>query len=145
MHERIPLSRAMQVEVRQATEDGVTLAAPLAPNINHRQTVFGGSASAVALLAGWALLFLRLQHEGLDGYIVVRRNTMNYERPMPVNFTATATLAAGSTWEQFAAALARKGRARVTLSVVLRCQGERTAELEGEFVVVTPAEQKSGV
>jgi thioesterase domain-containing protein len=139
MHERIPLSQAMQVKIVQATEESVTLAAPLAPNINHRQTVFGGSASAVALLAGWALLFLRLRHERLDGYIVVRRSVMNYERPMLVEFTGSAALAAGATWDQFSVALKQKGRARVTLSVVLRCEGKRTAALEAEFVVVTPA------
>src|SRR6266540_3523639 len=47
LHDHIPLSKAMDVEVVEATDDGVTLAAPLAPNINHRETVFGGSASAV--------------------------------------------------------------------------------------------------
>jgi thioesterase domain-containing protein len=61
LHEHIPLSRAMGVEVVEATWDGVSLRAPLAPNINHRETVFGGSASAVAILAAWALLYVRLQ------------------------------------------------------------------------------------
>ena len=45
LHERIPLARAMEVEVRALASDGVELGAPLAPNINHRDTVFGGSAS----------------------------------------------------------------------------------------------------
>lgn len=139
MYARIPLSRAMQVTILEANAERVKLAAPLAPNINHRQTVFGGSASAVALLAGWALLFLRLRHEGFEGYIVVRRNTMSYERPMPVDFTATATIAPDSTWAQFADALKRKGRARVMIQVLLECENERTAMLEGEFVVVTPS------
>lgn len=136
MYARIPLSRAMEVTILEATPDRVKLAAPLAPNINHRQTVFGGSASAVALLAGWALLFLRLRHEGIGGYIVVRRSTMSYERPMPVDFTATATIAPDSTWAQFADALERKGRARVMIHAVLECENQRTALLEGEFVVV---------
>lgn len=55
LHEHIPLSRAMGVEVQEADWNGVTLRAPLAPNNNHRETVFGGSASAVAILAAWAL------------------------------------------------------------------------------------------
>jgi thioesterase domain-containing protein len=54
LHERIPLSRAMAVEVRAATAEGVEIYAPLAPNINHRDTVFGGSASAVAILTTWS-------------------------------------------------------------------------------------------
>jgi thioesterase domain-containing protein len=51
LHAHIPLSAAMQVSVDAVAADGVTLRAPLAPNINHRETVFGGSASAVAILA----------------------------------------------------------------------------------------------
>jgi thioesterase domain-containing protein len=61
LHERIPLSRAMEVAVREAGSDGVVLYAPLAPNINHRDTVFGGSASAVAILAAWSALYVRMR------------------------------------------------------------------------------------
>lgn len=138
MHKRIPISKAMGVEVAHASADAVTLSAPLAPNINHRDTVFGGSASAVALLAAWALLLLRLKHDGLDGYIVVRRNTMSYDRPMPVDFTATAALNMSASWASFVATLKRKHRARISLTVALHCQGEKVGELEGEFVVVAP-------
>ena len=56
LHERIPLSRAMGVRVLRAEPGGVVVEAPLAPNVNHSGTVFGGSASAVALLAAWALV-----------------------------------------------------------------------------------------
>ncbi len=136
MHQRIPISKAMGVEVAQATAAAVTLSAPLAPNINHRDTVFGGSASAVALLAAWALLLLRLKHEGLDGYIVVRRNTISYDRPMPGDFTATAALAGAAAWASFATTLQRKHRARIALTVALHCRGEKVGELQGEFVVV---------
>jgi hypothetical protein len=45
LHEHIPLSAAMGVKVVQADPQCVVLTAPLAPNINHRDTVFGGSAS----------------------------------------------------------------------------------------------------
>jgi thioesterase domain-containing protein len=55
LHQHNPLSRAMGVEVVMADWHAVTLRAPLAPTINHRKTVFGGSASAVAILAAWAL------------------------------------------------------------------------------------------
>ena len=48
LHAHIPLSAAMQVAVVAVEASGVTLAAPLAPNINHRDPLFGGSASAVA-------------------------------------------------------------------------------------------------
>lgn len=51
LHDHIPLSKAMQVSVLEASQERVILMAPLAPNINHTESVFGGSASAVATLA----------------------------------------------------------------------------------------------
>ena len=38
----------MGVRVVSAAFDRVELSAPLAPNINHRDTLFGGSAAAIA-------------------------------------------------------------------------------------------------
>ena len=51
LHDRIPLSRAMAIAVVEAGPERVRLAAPLAPNINHRDTVFGGSAASLAMAA----------------------------------------------------------------------------------------------
>ena len=138
LHEHIPLSKAMGVDVVRATADGVALSAPLAPNINHRETVFGGSASALALLAAWALLYIRLTHAGIDGRLVVQRNTVHYARPITGAFTASATLADEAAWRKFATTFARKRRARISVAVTLDCRGETVGRLEGEFVALAP-------
>jgi len=136
LHDRIPLARAMAIEVREATVGRVTLFAPLAPNINHRDTVFGGSASAVAILAAWSVVRVRMLAEGLEGRIVIRRNTMSYEQPMSAGFTATAGAPDPTDWAKLRAALARGRPGRVRATAVLECQGSRTGELDGEFVVL---------
>ena len=64
LRERIPLSDAMQVSVRSISAGQVVLSAPIAPNLNHRDTVFGGSASALAILAAWSVVCVRLQAIG---------------------------------------------------------------------------------
>ena len=65
LNERIPLTRALGVVVRRAESAGVVVEAPLEPNVNHSGTVFGGSASAVAVLAAWALVEVRLARDGV--------------------------------------------------------------------------------
>ena len=92
LHEHIPITRAMQVTVLEAKPDATLLAAPLAPNINHRDTVFGGSAAALATLAAWTLLHARLAAAGLPSRLVIQRNTMDYDAPIPADFSARATL-----------------------------------------------------
>ncbi len=88
LHEQIPMSKAMQVSVVEVKPEAVVLSAPLAPHINHQETVFGGSASAVAILAAWSLLHTRLKSSGISSRLVIQRNIMNYERPISGTFTA---------------------------------------------------------
>ena len=136
LHEHIPLSRAMQVSVVEAGVDGVLLRAPLAPNINHRETVFGGSASAVAILAAWSLLHLRLRAEGLASRLVIQRNSMEYLHAITSDFSARASSATGSEWQRFVEALRRKGRARTCASARLFVDDDVAARLSGEFVAI---------
>ena len=134
LHDRIPLSKAMDVQVVEATEDCVTLCAPLEPNINHRDTVFGGSASAVAILSAWTLMYLRLKSEGFNVRIVIQKNTMTYERPIAGRFTASATVSDPAAWKRFVDTLRRKSRGRFTVRSVLHRDAERAGEFVGDFV-----------
>ena len=72
LHRQIPLSAAMRVTVRGATLESVILAAPLEPNLNHKSTAFGGSLSALGILAAWSLVHLRLLEEGVKCEIVIQ-------------------------------------------------------------------------
>ncbi|WP_076592691.1 YiiD C-terminal domain-containing protein [Herminiimonas arsenitoxidans] len=134
LHEQIPLSQAMHVEVRSAQLEEVILAAPLAPNINHQATVFGGSASAVAILAAWSLLYTRLRHEGVNSNLVIQSNTMQYLLPINGTFMARSYLEETADWPRFMNMLIRKGRARMSVTSVLEYEGREVGKLQGEFV-----------
>ena len=139
LHESIPLSKAMGVQVRRSNAEHVVLAAPLVPNRNHQSTVFGGSASAVAILAAWSLLHLRLKQAGVQVRLVIQQNTMKYERPIAGRFIASSSVGDRSTWERFQEMLKRKRRARISIKVTIRCHGENVGEMLGEFVAVVSA------
>jgi thioesterase domain-containing protein len=136
LHAHIPLSKAMQVSVVQASPEEVVLSAPLAPNINHRETVFGGSASALAILAAWSLLHTRLSTAGLTSRLVIQRNTMSYEQPIVGTFTATAAAPDDHAWKQFLRVFKRMGKARITVVSVLHFESAVAGRLEGEFVAL---------
>ena len=134
LHDHIPLSRAMAVRVLSIAEDRVELGAPLAPNINHRDTVFGGSAASVATLAAWSLLHVRLTDAGFPSRIVIQRSTMDYLLPMAGDFTATAALDENADWAAFVRLLTRRGRARLAIKAELEFDGNRAGIFAGEFV-----------
>src|SRR5688572_7104112 len=71
LYEHIPISKHFGVEVEQASAELVRLVAPLDLNLNHRKTGFGGSISAVAILASWSLLWCRLRGRTSGRSIVI--------------------------------------------------------------------------
>ena len=136
LHENIPLSRAMGVSVVAVGMEEVVLRAPLKPNINHRETVFGGSASALAILAAWSLLHTRLLSAGITSRVVIQRNTMEYELPMVGEFTARASIEQARPWQQFMRTLTRKGKGRIAVSAVVEYEGQVAGRFTGEFVAL---------
>ena len=139
LHEHIPLSAAMQVRVEEATPERVVLGAPLGPNINHRDTVFGGSASALAILSAWSLLHVKLTAGGYKTRLVIQRNSMSYEQAILGDFAARASSPAAAQWQAFTRMLERKGRARISVASTLLCEGQEVGHFEGEFVALGTA------
>ena len=143
LQDHIPLSRAMAVSVTSANVDEVMLSAPLAPNINHRDTIFGGSASAVAILAAWSLLLLRIRNEDISARLVIQRNTMEYLEPIDEAFSVRSFLQTPERWSHFTRMLARRGKARVTVDAELMHRNKTVGRLSGEFVALSSETGKS--
>lgn len=136
LHQHIPISAAMGVTVSEATHDVVRLKAPLDVNINHRSTVFGGSAAAVAILAGWALLHVRLGHGGRGDRIVIQRNSIDYTLPIGDDFEAEAVAPDPLVWNRLGTMLNRRGRGRIDLATTLYCGGVAVGECVGTYVIL---------
>src|SRR5690606_16534099 len=124
--------------------DAVTLHVPLGPNVNHRETVFGGSAAAAAMLAAWSLVHTRLGDADIDARVVIRRHTMAFDAPMADDFTVRATLAQPADWDDFLRRLARKRIARIAVTAVLGCGDGDAASFDGEFVALRIPEGERG-
>jgi thioesterase domain-containing protein len=138
LHDHIPISAAMGVKVVQASDDGVRISAPLDLNINHRSTVFGGSAAAVGILAGWTLLHVRLAHGGRGTRIVIQRSTIEYHDPIDGDFEAVAVPPESNEWERFSRLLDRRGRSRIDIRTEMRRNGLVLGECFGTYVVLPP-------
>ncbi len=136
LYQHIPLSMAMEVELVRADAEQVVLRAPLAPNINHRETVFGGSASALAILSAWTLLYVRLQQAGLHSRVVIQRNSVEYQHAITDAFEAHAIMSDARLWQRFVHMLARKHRARINVHANLYCHAQKVGEMEGDFVAL---------
>jgi len=126
----------MGVQVKIATPERVLLFAPLGPNINHHQTVFGGSGVVLATLSAWTLLHMRLTHDHLDAQLVIQRSAMEYERPIAGDFEAECAFADDPGWQKFRTMLRRRGRARMTLNAQLLHASNEMGSFVGDFVAL---------
>ncbi len=136
LHSHIPLSKAMSVNVVSIDPDSVTLSAPLQPNINHRETVFGGSASALAILAAWSLVQTKLTAQGTICRLVIQENTVRYDKPITGEFFAVSRLQNPEAWSKFQAMLHRKGKARILVAADLMFQQQAAGSFTGQFVAL---------
>jgi thioesterase domain-containing protein len=139
LHAKIPLSRALGLNVIRADRSGVSLAAPLAPNVNHRDTVFGGSIVSVAILSCWSLVWVRMQEDGPGSRIVIHRSEMEYQAPLHGDFVATAEIPSEARWRRFVDMVRRKGRGRIHLdAMVADTEGQVAGVFHGHYVALAP-------
>jgi thioesterase domain-containing protein len=144
LRRRIPIAAAMHIRVRSATANRVELAAPMVPNTNDGQMVFGGSAATVALLAAWTLLYVRERARGGDAQLLIQRSAVSYERPITGDFEAVCELTDEAPYHRFRATLDRHRRARITLRSQLLQGGERAGSFEGDFVALALPQRPVG-
>ena len=133
MHRSIPLVGQMQVRVAAFDAAGLTLTAPLAPNINHERTAFGGSLASLATLACWGYLWLLLEDKpGM--HMVVNEAGLRYLRPVTAELTARCGSPPEDTLRKFLATLERRGKARIELGAAILQDGMLCTEYKGSFV-----------
>lgn len=133
LHEQIPLAREMKADVTSWSDDGLEMTAPLAPNVNHHGTFFGGAASALGILAGWALVHLLTMEDGLEVDIVIQRVGVRYSSPAAGPMVARARRPDDERWDRFVATYERYGMARLRVTVELLCDGAKVATLDASY------------
>ena len=134
LHEQIPLTQAMGVEVAAYDRTQLVLTAPLALNHNHLGTAFGGSLNALATLAGYALLWLELKDR--TAHIVIRKSSIQFHHPVHGELRAECRVPNETALAEFHQAFARKGKARLELRVAIVEEGTVAVEFTGTFVAL---------
>lgn len=134
LRSEIPLAAAMEIEAAFFDARGLCLRAPLAPNINHKLTAFGGSLANAATLAGWGLVQILVRDVGFPVIVVIQECRVQYLKPVLSDIEALALLPDAVPVEKFLRTLARHGRARLALEARIPAEGEPAVIFSGQFV-----------
>ncbi|MBX2865652.1 MAG: thioesterase domain-containing protein [Leptolyngbyaceae cyanobacterium MAG.088] len=136
LHEHIPISKAMEVAVTSIDHDGVILSAPLGPNINHRNTVFGGSISTLAILSAWTFVHVKLQQLNMASRIVIQSNSLDYTNPALGDIQARCLSPEPKDWQRFITTLSKRGKGRLTLLSEVYSNNLLVGQFQGKYVAL---------
>lgn len=136
LHTEIPITRKMGIEVQKLTTNEVKLKAPIALNVNHRRSAFGGSVDSLFLTAGWSYIRLVVDHFDPLPIIVGNKATTTFQRPITDDFTARLIIPDKKEVDKFLDSYKRFGKARITLEAEIKDNGKTYAVFKGDYVVV---------
>ena len=69
----LPITQFMKMDVESYDGETLILRAPLGPNINDKQTAFGGSLYNAAVMACWGMAHLKTLEAGIEDNQVVTK------------------------------------------------------------------------
>lgn len=133
LHKKIPVAEFMQVEVSRVDQD-IELQCALAPNHNHLGTAFGGSLSALMILAAYCQLFRIIEEKG---HVVLKTTEMKFLIPVDEKLIAVCKSPGDKELQNFIKTFDRMKKARMTLeSHIVLADGRVASTLTGEFVAI---------
>ncbi len=134
LHDQIPATRYMGISLVSRQPDEIRFSAPLEPNLNHRQTAFGGSIATMGILAGWAFIHFNLKELGLSSRLVIKKSTIDFLSAITGGFEASCKAPNPENWEIFLKNLKQYKMARLNLVSELYFLEKVAARHHGVYV-----------
>lgn len=134
----IPILQTMGIRLRQVEPDHATISVPLAPNHNHKNTVFGGSLYAACTAACYTLIYsLQIQDQLTHRDLVITKGEMQYIKPTVRDFVVTAKINP-EEWRSFVSSLRQKKPQRILIEcdVLHEESTTRLCHFKGEFALL---------
>lgn len=112
------------------------LGLPLAANLHHKSSMFGGSLYCCAVLAGWGWQHLSLREVGItDGHIVIQQGQIDYAEPVLSDSVAACAAPPLTEWEKFMALYRRRGMGCIRLHSRILAGDVEAVRFGGQYVL----------
>jgi len=134
----MPVTQHLGIEAVGYHNGVLSLRAPLAANVNHKGTAFGGSLNAIATLAGWGVIWLALREHDIPGEVVIQDSSVHYLRPVRGDFVARSGPPEPEALSRLLGAVRRRGRGRIGLVAEVEDSEGAAVRFAGRYVVQAP-------
>lgn len=127
LRNHVPLTREIDICAGSQTDQWLELIAPLRPNLNDKQTAFGGSLATLCTLSGWCVCSMLCRKLTQKADIAVIDSQIRYQWPVKGDpIVARAGVPSIEAQQVFIEKLQKEGRARLNINVVVK-EGDTTA------------------
>ena len=132
----LPITQFMELDVDSYDGQTLSLKAPLGPNINDKQTAFGGSLYNACVMSCWGFAYLKTLEANIDGNQVVVGGSIKYKRPVDEDFKAVCHTPGDEAIQHFIEGYERHGKGKIELKATVECNGKVAVEFEGTYAVL---------
>ena len=133
----IPLARAMDLKVRELSQNRIELFAPLSPNSNDKGTAFGGSIYSLLVLSGWSLVTSSLRSAAVHADVMVAKSNIDFVKPVTGDLVAIAKELETGGINAAVDKTIERGYAKLKIHADLICNGEVAATFTGTYCIKT--------
>lgn len=136
LHNEIPLTKVMNIKIKEYNNKHLITTAPLEININDKGTAFGGSLSTMTIISSWSVCWLISQELGFDSKnIVVIKNENTYKKPVTKDIFCYTQKPSVEQIEIVRKKLKEKGSASIKITSSIIEDDDVCVEFEGRYVI----------
>lgn len=135
LHEKIPLTAAMQIQTEVFSTDKIILSVPFAPNKNDKNTGFGGSIACLMTVCGWSMMYINFYDLFPQGQIVIQKSEMRYLAPIHGDFQAICICDDEESKQKLITDIQTKGKGKLPLHICCISDGTVAAECTGTYYI----------
>lgn len=136
LHNEIPLTKMMDINIQDYNEKELVTTAPLSINVNDKGTAFGGSLSTLTIISAWSLCWLISKELGFDSKnIVVIKNENSYRKPVTKDIVCYTQKPTEEEIEILKRKLETKKSASIKINSVIIENNEICVEFKGYYVI----------
>lgn len=137
LYQSIPLTKDMGIELIDYSGDSLKALAPLVNNINDKGSVFGGSSSALMIIAAWSLIKIKCQQNDINADIVIHKNETIWHKALYSDLIIEAEFKGEYKFDKIKKLIDKQKHQRIDCQIVLKDkEGNIFSTMMAKYVII---------
>ena len=137
LHQTIPLTNDMGLIIEDYTSNTLKISAPLVNNINDKGSVFGGSSSALMIIAAWSLIKLNCDEHDINADIVIHKNETIWHKALYSDLIIEAEFKGEYKFDKIKGIINNQKHQRIDCQIVLKDLDENIfSTMKAKYVII---------